>query len=141
MTPFHLEILSPERAFYIGDCLSIMLPASDGMIGIMAHHTPLTAAVYSGEVAFTRGDGERVICAVSPGMVHVSDNRVTLLCESVLLPEEISEEKERRAAEAARLKLRGKQAHRDYVLSRLAFTKAVNNLRVKQHNAMKMNHL
>ena len=44
---FHLEILSPERTFYNGDCVSLMVPISDGMLGIMAGHTPLTAAIFS----------------------------------------------------------------------------------------------
>ena len=141
MKRFHLEILTPERAFYIGDCQSLIVPTSDGMLGIMANHTPLTAAVFDGEVSFVKPDGERVLCAVSPGMLDVADNTVKLLCESVLLPEEIDEEKERRQAENALLQLREKQGHRDYILSQLAFANAVNNLRVKQHNAMRMNHL
>ena len=141
MKSFHLEILSPERAFYIGDCLSLTVPVSDGMLGIMANHTPLTAAVFEGEISFVKPDGERIICAVSPGMVDVASNTVKLLCESVLLPEEIDEEKERRKAEEAQMSLHQKQGHRDYLLSQLAFAHAINNLRVKQHNAMRMNHL
>ncbi len=55
---FHLEILSPDRAFYVGDCLSLVIPISDGMLGIMAHHTPITAAIVDGEVTFTTPGGE-----------------------------------------------------------------------------------
>ena len=36
LKPFHLEILSPERSFYRGDCLSLVVPISDGMLGIQA---------------------------------------------------------------------------------------------------------
>ena len=43
--PFHLEILSPERRFYTGPCLSLVVPISDGMLGIMAGRAPLTAAI------------------------------------------------------------------------------------------------
>ena len=57
---FHLEILSPERTFYNGDCVSLMVPISDGMLGIMAGHTPLTAAIVDGEVTFVKPDGTRV---------------------------------------------------------------------------------
>ena len=133
-TPFHLEILSPDRAFYVGDCLSLVIPISDGMLGIMAHHTPITAAIVDGEVTFVKPDGTRVPCAVSQGMVDVSEKRVQLLCESALRPDEINEEAERRQAKEAWLKMREKQGHRDYVLSQLTFAKAVSHLRVKQHN-------
>ena len=37
--PFQLEILTPERAFYRGECISVIVPVSDGMLGIMANHT------------------------------------------------------------------------------------------------------
>lgn len=141
MALFHLEILSPGRAFYVGDCRSLILPISDGMMGIMANHEPMTAAIPEGEVTFELPDGERRVCAVTLGMADVSGNRVKLLCESVLRPDEIDEEHERRRAEEAMAEMRKKQSHKDFMLSQIAFAKAVNNLRVKQHNAMKVNHL
>ncbi len=134
MQTFHLEILSPERAFYIGECVSLVIPISDGMLGIMAHHTPLTAAICNGEVTLTLPDGSRQICAITQGMVNVSGNEVKVLCESALHPEEIDAEKERRAAEEAMLEMRKQQGKKDYVLSQIAFAKAMNHLRVKQHS-------
>ncbi len=135
MKTFRLEILSPDRAFYRGECVSLIIPISDGMMGIMADHTPLTAAIVDGAVIFEKPDGERVVCAVTQGMVDVSSHgNVKVLCESALHPDEISEEQERRQAEEAMHQLREKQAHRDYVLSQLTFAKAVSHLRVKQHN-------
>lgn len=137
MNTFYLEILSPERQFYKGDCLSLVIPISDGLIGIMANHSPLTAAINDGELTFTKPDGEKTVCSVTNGMVDVSNNTVKVLCESILLPDEIDEEKEKRDAEEALLQLKNKQGHKDYVLSKLALAKAVNNLRVKQHSTGK----
>lgn len=133
MKTFHLEILSPERQLYRGECLSLVIPISDGLFGIMADHSPLTAAINDGELTFTKPDGQKIICAVANGMVDVSDNCVKVLCESVLLPDEIDEEKEKKAAEEAMLKMKNKQGHKDYALSKLLLSKAVNNIRVKQH--------
>ena len=137
MKTFTLKILSPDRTFYSGECQSAVIPLHDGMIGIMANHSPFTAAVVPGEVRFTTPDGQTVVCAVSQGMVDVEDNVVKLLCESALRPDEIDEETERREAEAASEDMRGKQ---DYMLSQLVFARAVNNLRVKKHDAAKINH-
>ena len=136
---FHHEILSPERAFYVGECVSLTVPLGDGSYGIMAHHTPLTAAVVPGEAAFTTPDGERVICAISQGMIDVANNSVKLLCESALRPEEIDEENERREAERAEEDMKGKQSYKDYMLSQIMFARAVNNLRVKKHDAAAIN--
>ena len=134
MTVFHLEILSPERTFYNGDCVSLVVPISNGMFGIQAHHAPVTAAIVDGEVTFTLPDGSRRVCAVSGGMVDVSDNDARILCESALAPEEIDEALEKRALDEARLALSEHMAYKDYMLSQLAFARAFNKLRVKQRS-------
>ncbi len=140
MTPFHLEILSPDREFYTGECVSLTVPLHDGSLGIMAHHTPLVAAVVPGEASFTTPDGKRTVISVSQGMIDADENGVKLLCDTVILPEEIDEERERREAEAAAEDMKGKQSYKEYMLSQIAFARAVNNLRVKKHDAAKINN-
>lgn len=138
MKEFHLQILSPERKFYDGPCLSLLVPVSDGMMGIMADHYPMTAAIPDGEVIMTVPGDIRRSCAVTRGILDVSASRVRLLCESALAPEEIDEDADRRAMEEAQLQLREKQGQRDYILTQLAFARAVNNLKVKHHNAERL---
>ena len=140
MNTFYLEILSPERAFYTGDCVSLTLPLGDGLYGVMANHEPLTAAIVPGEVSFTKPGGQRVVCAVSQGMVDIRKKRVRVLCESALAPDEIDEERERREAEIASEDMKGKQSYKEYMLSQITFARAVNNLRVKRHDAAKINN-
>ena len=140
MKTFYLQILSPDRAFFSGECVSMTVPLHDGSFGIMADHSPLTAAVIPGEITFQKPDGERVVCAVSQGMVDVENNEVKVLCESALLPEEIDEETERREAAIAAEDMKGKQSYKDYMLSQIMFAKAVNNLRVKKHDAARINN-
>ena len=135
LKPFHLEILSPERSFYRGACVSLIVPISDGMIGIQAGRAPLTAAIEDGAVRFTLPDGEQRVCAVADGMVDVSETDVRILCESALAPEEIDAEAERQAMEEARLALAERMAYKDYLLSQLTFARAFNKLRIKAKNA------
>lgn len=137
---FHLEVLSPDRSFYMGDCISLTVPLHDGLYGVMAGHVPLTAAVVPGEVVFKTPDGRTTVCSVSQGMIDVESNGVKILCETVLRPEEIDEAAERDAAEKAAQAMRGKQSYKDYMLSQVLFARAVNNLRVKKHDAAKINH-
>ena len=140
MKTFRLEAFSPERVFYSGECVSLTFPLNDGLYGIMAGHTPFTAAVVPGEVSFVTPDGKRTVCAVSQGMIEIYGDSARLLCESILLPEEINEEKERREAEAAAEDMKGKQSYKDYMLSQIMLTKALNNLRVKRRDANKLNN-
>lgn len=134
MKNFSLEILTPERAFYVGYATSLTLPISDGSIGILADHSPLTAAICGGELAFVRSDEdgneiERIVCMVSRGMVDVTDGRVRVLCESALLPSELESAQAKREAEHAELLLREKQSERDYVMTKLALSRATKGLK------------
>jgi len=137
MESFHLEILSPERPFYIGDCVSLKVPVSDGMMGVMAHHEPMTAAIMDGEASFTLPDGTVKECVMSRGMLDISQNDARILCDSVLAPEEIDEALEREALAQEQLKEQEKQALRDYRRAQLAFANAVNTLKNKHKDSMK----
>ena len=136
MNSFHLEILSPERVFYRGECLSLIVPIDDGMLGIMANCEPITASLSIGEAYYTRPDGEKIRFSISGGMIDVQGLNVTLLCESALLPEEIDAERERQDAENARAELKKAQSRRDYLLSRHILMDAVNNLKVKEKQSI-----
>lgn len=136
MSTFHLDILTPTRVFYTGDCQSLVVPITDGMLGIRAGHTPVTASITYGEAYYLPPSGEKVVFSISGGMLDVSGSSVKLLCDSALRPEEIDEENERIEAENARLELAKAQSHTDYLLSRLMLSNAVNNLKVKRKNSI-----
>lgn len=135
MKSFFFQILSPERLFFDGECVSLIVPITDGMLGIQAGHTPMTAAIRDGEVVMTLPDGSKRSCAVTRGFLDVSLENVRLICESALAPGEIDEAAERRALEEAQEKLREARGRRDYLLTQIAIAKALNNLKVKNHNA------
>ena len=139
MTPFFLDILTPEKPFFEGECVSLVIPTTDGMMGILANHSPLTAAVHDGKIVFTLPDGTVRVCAVTRGMVDVAARNVRVLCESAIDPADIDVEKERLAMQEAELELRKKQSYEEYMASQLAFAKAINRLKVKQYAAMHTN--
>lgn len=53
---FHLEVVTPDRQFYIGDADSLVLPAIDGYMGVEAGHEPVVTAVVPGELKY-RSEG------------------------------------------------------------------------------------
>ena len=139
MNAFSLEILTPEKMFFRGGCLSIVFPTTDGMMGVMANHSPLIAAVGNGMITFTAEDGSTTICAVSRGMISVGANRVRVLCESAVYPDEIDEKAELLLMQEAEVEMRKRQSYEDYVASQLAFAKAFNRLKVKHYSAAHTN--
>ena len=134
MDTFHLEILSPEMPFYKGDCVSLILPISDGMIGIMAHHPAMTAVIGDGLVKFKLPDGTEKECMVSKGMFDISQNDARLLCDAAAAPDEWEKELERRKEEEARIEDEEKKARRDFMKTQLSIARAINALKVKNRN-------
>lgn len=126
MNTFHLDILTPERVFYQGECISLIVPITDGMLGIMANREPIAASITRGEAYYTKPDGEKILFSVTGGMVDVSCNRVRVLCEEAMLPEEIDEEEL-----LARARLAQKQRSREDAVSQIMMKNAINHLRVK----------
>lgn len=132
MELFDLEILTPERVFYRGRCRSLIVPITDGMLGIMANRAPITASITGGAAHLAKPDGETILFSLSGGMIDVEHNRVKVLCDYALMPDEIDEQRQLQEMEAARLALEQKQSRRDSALAKLIFSEAVNNLRVRK---------
>lgn len=130
MTPFHLNILMAERVFYEGDCVSLVVPSLHGQYGIQAHHSNTIAAIVPGMLEYEKLDGERVTAAVSNGLFKIEDNHVLILVETAELPEEIDENRAKRAAVAAKEAILQKKGIREYQEAQLQMARAMSRLRV-----------
>ena len=117
MNKFSLRILATDKPFFEGECLSL-------------------TAIVPGELDLTyEKDGKevRIRAAVSEGIVKVEQGNVLVLVDTAELPEEIDENRARRAAEAAREDLSHKQSIREYYAAQARLARAVNRLKIKKH--------
>ncbi len=133
MDAFQVHILAADRTFYEGPCVSLTIPTSDGEQGILAHHSPMIAAVQPGTLRWQAPDGEVELAAVSPGMVKVEKNEVLVLVDSAERPEEIDEVRARREADEAREALLQKKSRQEHQVAQATLARALNRLRVKSH--------
>lgn len=125
MKKFNLKFLAADRNFYEGPCESLVIPASDGLLGVLAGHANLMAAIVPGEIHMkienyedylpdkkvmdpktikNREDGT-VDVVVSAGLIKVENGDVTILVDSAELPHEIDENRARRAEAKAQEEL------------------------------------
>lgn len=134
MDAFQVHILAADRTFYEGPCVSLTIPTSDGEQGILAHHSPMIAAVQTGTLRWQAPGGEVELAAVSPGMVKVEKNEVLVLVDSAERPEEIDEVRARREADQAREALLQKRSRQEHQVAQATLARALNRLRVKSHS-------
>ena len=101
--PIRLEIVTPEKRAYDDDVDAVVLPGSEGELGILPHHAPLLSMLGAGELRVRKGGTEESFAIVG-GFVQVLPDRVVVMAETADLAAEIDLEKAeeaRRDAERA----------------------------------------
>ena len=131
MEPFQVHILAADQTFYEGPCVSLTIPASDGELGILAHHSPMIAAVKPGTLRYQVPGEEPRLAAISPGMVKVENNDVLVLVDSAERPEDIDVVRAQREIDEAKEALLQKKSRQEHQIAQATLARALNRLRVK----------
>lgn len=85
---FRLEVISPDRIFFDDMVDMVELRTTEGDIGILKGHIPLTAIVAPG-IMKIKMSGEEKEAALHDGFIEILKDKVTVLAESCEWPEEI----------------------------------------------------
>ena len=131
MESFQVYILAADEAFYEGPCEALSVPCSTGMMGILAHHSNMIAAVVPGTLRYRSPGESEKLAAVSAGLVQVENGIVLILVDSAERPEEIDANRARRAADEAKEALLQKQSIQEYRMAQSSLARAISRLQVK----------
>lgn len=101
--PIRCEIVSQDRMVYEGDVDIVVLPGTDGEMGILPHHAPLLTTLKFGLIK-VRTRSEEQIFTVAGGVAEIQPSIVTVLADAAENVKEIdvarAETARQRAAEA-----------------------------------------
>ena len=81
-----VSVISPTAIGFVGEGESVIIPAYDGLMGVLYGHAPLMTLLGEGEVVVRDGSEEHRI-GVAGGFLQVVDNEVSVLAERVLTDE------------------------------------------------------
>jgi F-type H+-transporting ATPase subunit epsilon len=96
-----LEIVSPERLLLSRSADMVVIPASEGDMGVLEGHTPMIVTLRGGVIALYSGEQVTDRLFVSGGFAEVTPERCTVLAtEATQVSELVRAEAERRLAEA-----------------------------------------
>ncbi len=128
--PFTISIVTPEKEAFASDVVSVILPGSEGYLGIWANHAPLVSGVEPGIVALKLNDaGAMKYLSVSSGFVEVSGNTVNLMVDSSEDAGEIDVARAQESLERARERLKSVETTIDRERAALAAERARARLR------------
>lgn len=95
--PIRCEIVSQDRMVYQGEADMVLLPGSEGMMGILPDHAPLLTTLKLGVVT-VRSGGQEEYFTIAGGIAEVQPDVITILADAAENVAEIDVER----AEAAR---------------------------------------
>jgi F-type H+-transporting ATPase subunit epsilon len=94
-----ISIIRPGRPPYNTEGTAMTIPSYDGYLGILYDRQPLLSLMKSGLITITNVNGKKTYFAVSGGFAEVENNVVTLLCDSVITSNDISDNDSKETSE------------------------------------------
>ena len=75
-----VTLISPDKSVYDGEAQAVVVPAYDGLVGVLPGHAPFVALLGAGPLTVNHGGGVRRY-KVAGGFVQVADDVVRVVAE------------------------------------------------------------
>lgn len=126
---FLLRIITPDRVFYENQVDMVEFNTTEGEIGVLPGHIPMTVIVKPGILSISEQETQKE-AALHSGFAEILPEGVTILAEVVEWPEEIDEKRAVAARERAEGRLRDKAADTDIARAETALQRALARIQV-----------
>ena len=100
-----LDIVTPDRRVHVGQTTDVIIPGLEGEFEVLPGHEAFLSALGTGIMSYKQ-DHTQVKLMVSGGFVEVDNDRITMMCESAALKEEVVREDVNKALYVAEQKLK-----------------------------------
>ena len=127
----HLDIVTPDRRLVSETVDEVVLPGSEGYLGVLSGHAPLLTRLGIGYVMHRRG-GTRHFLALAGGFAEVLPERVTILADISERADAIDRDRAGRARDRALQRLRDREPGTDFDRAQVALMKALIRLQINQ---------
>lgn len=125
---FELRIITPDRIFYEGEASMIEFNTTEGEIGVLKGHIPMTVIVKPG--VLTIYGEETKEAALHAGFVEILQDKVTIMAEIIEWPNEIDLTRAEEARERARHRISEKSSETDILRAETALQRAIARIEV-----------
>ena len=127
-----LEIVTPDRRVFSATVEEVVLPGTEGYLGVLPGHAPLLTALAVGEIAYRSG-GRAHYLAVSGGFAEVLHHSISILAETCEPAEEIDVDRAQRARAEAEAQLTlAETSESEFRLAEARLKRAIARLHVQQ---------
>jgi F-type H+-transporting ATPase subunit epsilon len=127
MTPFKLQIITPEKTFFDGDTEQIVVRTTVGDVGILNGHEPYCAALGIGQMR-VKIDGEFRHAATSGGIIKVSHEKTVILVQTCEWSDEIDVNRANAAKETAENRIKAAAGDNELRIAEAKLKRALNRI-------------
>lgn len=122
---FLVRIISPDRTFYEGEAVMLECRTTEGEIGILKNHIPLTAVLAPGVCRIKESETEVKVAALIGGFIEILQDSVTILAEIAEWPDEIDIKRAEEARARAERRLTEKKSDTDLARASTALQRSI----------------
>jgi F-type H+-transporting ATPase subunit epsilon len=98
----HVDVVSAEEQIFSGEAEFVVLPGTEGELGIYPRHTPLLTQIKPGAVRIKiPGQATEELVFVQGGFLEVQPTRVTVLADTAIRAKDLDEASATEARKAA----------------------------------------
>ena len=126
---FKLRIITPERMFYEGEVDMVEFNTTEGQIGVLPGHIPLTVIIKPGILNIYEAEGQKE-AALHAGFAEILPEGITILAEIIEWPEEIDAARAEAAMHRAEERLRSRTPETDVMRAETALLRAMARIQV-----------
>lgn len=128
-TKLNLRVITPNRVFYDDAVDMVEFNTTEGEIGILPGHIPLTVIIKPGILRIHESQREKE-AALHAGFAEILSGQVTILAEIIEWPEEIDVERAEAAMQRAKERLQTHTPETDMARAETALQRAVARIQV-----------
>ena len=131
MKTFLLEIYTPYGKYFDAFIEEVIVPTEEYVLGILANHSPLVAKVRTGKLEIIQDD-EKIVYAITEGLINVKKDGVVILVDSIERKDEIDIDRAKEAKRRAEERL-NKPLNIDVERAQRALIRANNRISVYEN--------
>lgn len=127
----HLDVITPDKKAFSGEVKFVVVRTELGELGILPRHADLVAALEIAPLRIDLSDGTRQFMANFGGFMEIKNNVITIVTPNCELPDEIDEDRAKRAKARAEERLKSRNADIDFHRAELALQRSLLRIDVK----------
>lgn len=127
MTPFPLQIITPEKTFFDGQTEQVIVRTTVGDVGILKGHEPYCAAIGIGQMRVMI-DGEFRRAATSGGIIKVLRDKTVILVQTCEWADEIDVERATASKNAAEERIHAAVSDNELHMAEAKLRRALNRI-------------